>query len=43
VNSVAAGRIINAKTACSQVLVGVVIAIAMALHEATVTDHRFGH
>ena len=40
--AVAAGRIINPKTARSQVLGGVVMGIGMALHEETLTDHRFG-
>lgn len=38
----AAGRIINPKTARSQVVGGAVMAIGMALHEETVMDHRFG-
>jgi xanthine dehydrogenase YagR molybdenum-binding subunit len=42
VNAVAAGRILNPKTAGSQILGGVVWGIGMALHEETVTDHRFG-
>jgi xanthine dehydrogenase YagR molybdenum-binding subunit len=40
--AVAAGRIINPKTARSQVIGGAVMAIGMALHEETVMDHRFG-
>src|SRR6185437_7345549 len=40
--AVAAGRIINPKTARSQILGGVVWGIGMALHEETLTDHRFG-
>ena len=40
--AVAAGRIINPKTARSQILGGVVMGIGMALHEETLTDHRFG-
>jgi xanthine dehydrogenase YagR molybdenum-binding subunit len=40
--AVAAGRIINRKTARSQVIGGAVMAIGMALHEETVMDHRFG-
>jgi len=40
--AVAAGRIINPKTARSQVVGGAVMAIGMALHEETVMDHRFG-
>jgi xanthine dehydrogenase YagR molybdenum-binding subunit len=42
VSAVAAGRIINTKTARSQVLGSVVMGIGMALHEEAVTDHRFG-
>ena len=42
VNAVAAGRIINPKTARSQILGGVVMGIGMALHEETFSDHRFG-
>ena len=42
VNAVAAGRILNPKIASSQILGAVVGGIGMALHEETVTDHRFG-
>jgi len=42
VNAVAAGRIINPKTARSQVLGGVVWGIGMALHEETYADHNLG-
>ena len=42
VNAVAAGRIINTKTAANQVMGGVVWGIGMALHEETLVDHRFG-
>ncbi len=42
VNAVAAGRIINSKTARSQVLGSVVWGLGMALMEETVMDHRFG-
>jgi xanthine dehydrogenase YagR molybdenum-binding subunit len=42
VNAVAAGRILNAKTAHSQIMGGVVWGIGMALHEETVVDHGFG-
>ena len=38
----AAGRILNPKTARSQILGGVVMGIGMALHEEAVTDHRLG-
>ena len=40
--AVAAGRIINPKTARSQILGGVVMGIGMALHEETMMDHRLG-
>jgi xanthine dehydrogenase YagR molybdenum-binding subunit len=42
VNAVAAGRILNPKTAGSQVIGSVVGGIGMALHEETQLDHRFG-
>ncbi|NNG21686.1 xanthine dehydrogenase family protein molybdopterin-binding subunit [Telluria aromaticivorans] len=42
VSAVAAGRIINAKTAASQVSGAVVWGISQALHEESFTDHRFG-
>jgi xanthine dehydrogenase YagR molybdenum-binding subunit len=42
VNAVAAGRILNTKTAHSQMMGGVVWGIGMALHEETVIDHAFG-
>jgi xanthine dehydrogenase YagR molybdenum-binding subunit len=42
VNAVAAGRILNPKTAGSQIMGGVVWGIGMALHEETLLDHRFG-
>ncbi|HEY7297503.1 MAG TPA: xanthine dehydrogenase family protein molybdopterin-binding subunit [Xanthobacteraceae bacterium] len=42
VSAVAAGRILNPKIAGSQILGAVVGGIGMALHEETVTDHRFG-
>ena len=42
VNAVAAGRILNPKTARSQILGGVVMAMGMALHEETMLDHRLG-
>jgi xanthine dehydrogenase YagR molybdenum-binding subunit len=42
VNAVAAGRILNPKTARSQVMGAVVWGIGMALHEETVVDHNFG-
>ena len=38
----AAGRIINAKTARSQLLGGMTMGLSMALHEASVLDPRFG-
>ena len=42
VNAVAAGRILNPKTASSQIMGGVVWGIGMALHEETLVDHAFG-
>jgi xanthine dehydrogenase YagR molybdenum-binding subunit len=42
VSAVAAGRILNTKTASSQILGGVVWGIGMALHEETLIDHRLG-
>jgi xanthine dehydrogenase YagR molybdenum-binding subunit len=42
VNAVAAGRIINTKTASSQIMGSVVWGIGMALHEETLVDHKFG-
>jgi len=42
VSAVAGGRILNPKTAASQILGGVVWGIGMALHEETLIDHRFG-
>jgi xanthine dehydrogenase YagR molybdenum-binding subunit len=42
VNAVAAGRIINTKTAHSQIMGSVVWGIGMALHEETLVDQNFG-
>jgi len=42
VSAVAAGRILNPKTASSQIIGGVVWGIGMALHEETLVDHNFG-
>jgi xanthine dehydrogenase YagR molybdenum-binding subunit len=42
VSAVAAGRILNSKTARSQIIGGVVWGIGMALHEETLVDHNFG-
>jgi xanthine dehydrogenase YagR molybdenum-binding subunit len=42
VSTVAAGRILNPKTARSQVLGSVVMGIGMALHEESMIDHNFG-
>jgi xanthine dehydrogenase YagR molybdenum-binding subunit len=42
VSAVAAGRILNTKTASSQISGGVVWGIGMALHEETHIDHKFG-
>jgi xanthine dehydrogenase YagR molybdenum-binding subunit len=42
VSAVAAGRILNTKTASSQIMGGVVWGIGMALHEETLIDHELG-
>ena len=42
VNAVAAGRILNTKTAHSQIMGAVVWGIGMALHEETLIDHDLG-
>ena len=42
VSAVAAGRILNTKTARSQIMGGVVWGIGMALHEETLVDHNLG-
>jgi xanthine dehydrogenase YagR molybdenum-binding subunit len=42
VSAVAAGRILNTKTAASQIMGSVVWGIGMALHEETLVDHQFG-
>ena len=42
VSAIAAGRIMNTKTATSQIIGGVVWGISQALHEESHTDHRFG-
>jgi xanthine dehydrogenase YagR molybdenum-binding subunit len=42
VSAIAAGRILNTKTATSQIIGGVVWGIGMALHEETLIDHNFG-
>jgi xanthine dehydrogenase YagR molybdenum-binding subunit len=42
VDAVAAGRILNTKTASNQVMGSVVWGIGMALHEETLVDHSFG-
>jgi xanthine dehydrogenase YagR molybdenum-binding subunit len=42
VNAVAAGRILNPKTAGSQIMGGVVWGIGMALHEEALTDDNLG-
>ncbi|MGE5145143.1 MAG: xanthine dehydrogenase family protein molybdopterin-binding subunit, partial [Candidatus Eiseniibacteriota bacterium] len=42
VSAVAAGRILNTKTAHSQIMGSVVWGIGMALHEEALTDNRFG-
>ncbi|MFL5288076.1 MAG: xanthine dehydrogenase family protein molybdopterin-binding subunit [Rhodopila sp.] len=42
VSAVAGGRVLNTKTATSQIMGGVVWGIGMALHEETLIDHKFG-
>jgi len=42
VSAIAAGRIISAKTARSQIIGGVVWGISQALHEETYSDHALG-
>jgi xanthine dehydrogenase YagR molybdenum-binding subunit len=42
VNAVAAGRILNTKTASSQIMGSVVWASEWRLHEETLVDHKFG-
>ncbi len=42
VSAIAAGRILNTKTATSQIMGGVVWGIGMALHEETLVDHALG-
>lgn len=42
VSAIAAGRILNPKTARSQILGGMVWGVGMALHEETLIDHSFG-
>ena len=42
VSAVAAGKIINPKTARSQILGGVVMGLGMALHEESMMDHNLG-
>jgi xanthine dehydrogenase YagR molybdenum-binding subunit len=42
ISAVAAGRILNTKTATSQILGGAVWGTGMALHEETLIDHKFG-
>jgi xanthine dehydrogenase YagR molybdenum-binding subunit len=42
VSAIAAGRILNTKTATSQIMGGMIWGTGMALHEETQVDHRFG-
>ena len=42
VSAVAAGRILNTKTAHNQIMGGMIWGIGMALHEETLLDHKFG-
>jgi xanthine dehydrogenase YagR molybdenum-binding subunit len=37
------GRVINPRTARSQLIGGMVMGLSMALHEESVMDHRYGH
>jgi xanthine dehydrogenase YagR molybdenum-binding subunit len=37
------GRVINPRTARSQLIGGMIMGLSMALHEQSVVDHRFGH
>jgi xanthine dehydrogenase YagR molybdenum-binding subunit len=42
VSAIAAGRIVNAKAARSQIVGGVVWGIGQGMHEETLADHRLG-
>jgi xanthine dehydrogenase YagR molybdenum-binding subunit len=42
VSAIAAGKILNPKTARSQILGGMVFGVGMALHEEAMTDHGLG-
>jgi xanthine dehydrogenase YagR molybdenum-binding subunit len=42
VSAVAAGRILNTKTAHNQIMGSIIWGIGMALHEETLLDHHFG-
>ncbi|TCU07010.1 xanthine dehydrogenase family protein molybdopterin-binding subunit [Rhizobium sullae] len=42
VSAIAAGRILNPRTARSQILGGIVMGLGMALHEESMIDHRSG-
>ncbi|WP_232631483.1 xanthine dehydrogenase family protein molybdopterin-binding subunit [Methylobacterium sp. Leaf118] len=42
VSAIAAGKILNLKTARSQILGGIVMGIGSALHEESMLDHRIG-
>ncbi|TXK24836.1 xanthine dehydrogenase family protein molybdopterin-binding subunit, partial [Pontibacter qinzhouensis] len=42
VSAIAGGRVINPKTAASQIIGGVVWGIGMALHEESMLDHKVG-
>ena len=42
VSAVAAGKILNLKTARSQILGGIVMGVGSALHEESMLDHRLG-
>lgn len=42
VSAIAAGKILNPKTARSQIMGGIVMGMGMALHEETIADHALG-
>jgi xanthine dehydrogenase YagR molybdenum-binding subunit len=42
VTAIAGGKVLNPKTARSQILGGVVWGISKSIHEESVMDHRFG-
>lgn len=42
VSVIVAGRILNLKTACSQIMSAIIWGIGMALHEESMIDQNFG-